>query len=417
LACGSRAATRGAYRLFANSAVSPTAILAAHVAQTVVRCRRHARVFVVHDTTDLDFTGHAPASGVGPLSATTHRGLLVHSALALDPTGVPLGLLAQSRWARPLPKARDRKGRPLADKESQKWPESLKAADRAFDPPPDPQLVHLADAEADVYDLLALVVAAGRDAVIRVAQNRCIAQEERLVLRAVAAAPVLDIQPLTLARTPKRAARTTRVALKIVPVTLQPPSHRSAEGLPALALTVVAVEEVDPPPDVEPVCWRLFTTAPTTTVAEGWDRVSWYQRRWGIEQYHFVLKSGCRIEERRAETRATLDRAVVVDAIVAWRLLYLTRLARQQPEAPADELLSREDWRLLHAATASGPPPPEPPTIRQVMRAIATLGGFLGRPGDGEPGVKTIWRGLTRFEALREGARLARSLLPDVGNG
>jgi hypothetical protein len=36
------------------------------------------------------------------------------------------------------------------------------------------------------------------------------------------------------------------------------------------------------------------------------------------------------------------------------------------------------------------------------VRWIAQLGGFLGRKGDGEPGVKTIWQGLRRLHDIAQ---------------
>lgn len=43
------------------------------------------------------------------------------------------------------------------------------------------------------------------------------------------------------------------------------------------------------------------------------------------------------------------------------------------------------------------------PTIRDVVRQIAMLGGFLGRKCDGEPGVKTLWLGMQRLRDFVEG--------------
>ncbi len=41
-------------------------------------------------------------------------------------------------------------------------------------------------------------------------------------------------------------------------------------------------------------------------------------------------------------------------------------------------------------------------TVRDFLRAVAGLGGFLGRKCDGEPGWLTLWRGLeTLLIALR----------------
>lgn len=42
-------------------------------------------------------------------------------------------------------------------------------------------------------------------------------------------------------------------------------------------------------------------------------------------------------------------------------------------------------------------PPAKTPTVREVVRLTAQLGGFLARKGDGEPGVKSLWLGIVRL--------------------
>ena len=46
---------------------------------------------------------------------------------------------------------------------------------------------------------------------------------------------------------------------------------------------VVDVTEVDAPPGVEPLHWRLLTTHAVTTVAEAQEIVRWYRLRWTID--------------------------------------------------------------------------------------------------------------------------------------
>ena len=50
----------------------------------------------------------------------------------------------------------------------------------------------------------------------------------------------------------------------------------------------------------------------------------------------------------------------------------------------------------------NGIPPSEPPTLREAVRMIASLGGFLGRKCDGEPGTKTMWLGLQTLDIIVE---------------
>ena len=125
--------------------------------------------------------------------------------------------------------------------------------------------------------------------------------------------------------------------------------------------------------------------------------------RWLIERYHYVLKSGCRLEQLQLETADRIQRALATYTIVAWRLLWITYLARYQPDQPADTVLEAHEWQALYCTIhKSLLPPQSPPTLNTCVRWIAQLGGFLGRKHDGEPGVKTIWQGLRRLHDIAQ---------------
>jgi len=129
--------------------------------------------------------------------------------------------------------------------------------------------------------------------------------------------------------------------------------------------------------------------------------VKWYTYRWLIERYHYALKSGCGIEKLQLETARRFHMALATFSIVAWRLLWLTYEARVNPDQPCDTVLETCEWQSLCATVNQNPIPPDtPPSLRAAVRMIASLGGFLGRKGDGEPGVKTIWRGLRRLHDI-----------------
>ena len=156
--------------------------------------------------------------------------------------------------------------------------------------------------------------------------------------------------------------------------------------------------------------WRLLTTLPVTSVAEACVRVSWYAQRWQIEVIHKVLKSGCKIEQRQLETAARLERARAVDQVVAWRLLALCKAARAQPDETVSAWLNQAEWEALWCQVHQcATPPKTPPSVRQAVRWIAQLGGFMARKGDGEPGPITLWRGLHRLNDLTAMWRLCHS--------
>ena len=185
---------------------------------------------------------------------------------------------------------------------------------------------------------------------------------------------------------------------------LQPPALRRAkEALSPIPVQVVLAQEENPPPSAQPVSWLLFTTLAVTNRQEALQCVRWYSYRWLVERYHYVLKSGCGLEELQLEEAQRVHRALATYSIVAWRLLWLTYHARQSPDIPCDRVLELHEWQSLYCTIHKTPvPPARPPSLCQAVRWIAQLGGFLGRKSDGEPGVKTIWRGLRRLADIAD---------------
>lgn len=97
------------------------------------------------------------------------------------------------------------------------------------------------------------------------------------------------------------------------------------------------------------------------------------------------------------ESAERLKPYVTLMGIIAWRLFWLTHINRQLPEASRTIILADHERKALYTAVhRRAALPTTPPTVRQAVRWIAQLGGFLARKGDGEPGITTIWRGWSR---------------------
>jgi hypothetical protein len=155
-ACGSPSMLKAMYRFFDNDAIEAEAILESHVEATSHRITAVPRVLAVQDTTELDWTHHPATTELGPLSGAHQRGFLVHTTLGITPERVPLGIIAQSVWGREqteVGKRATRKQRPITQKESQKWLNSLSAVIEFSQAHPDTHFVSIGDREADVYDL------------------------------------------------------------------------------------------------------------------------------------------------------------------------------------------------------------------------------------------------------------------------
>lgn len=396
-ACGTRAMLKAAYRFFDNDAIEASAILDSHVDATTARMAAVPLVLAVQDTTELDWTAHPATTGLGPLAHPDHQGLHVHTTLALTPARVPLGLVAQQVWARDpeeTGKRASRKCRPITEKESHKWLTSVEAVIEAHARCPQTRFVCIGDREADVYDLFLQERPSGVDLLVRASWNRRVDHAERYLWAKVEAQPVAATLTVRVPRRGLQPARQATVTVRWCLVLLCPPTHRKAEKLPTLAVWAVLAREEHPPAGVDPIEWLLLTTCAVHTTEDAVERVDWYACRWGIEVWHKVLKSGCRIETRQLETAARLQRGLAVYSVIAWRVLYATLLSRAMPDAPCTVLLEPEEWEALYCAIhLTSTPPATPPTLRQAVRWIGRLGGFLARRSDGEPGVTVLWKG------------------------
>ena len=399
----SLAASKAAYRFFSSKHVLPSAIQAAHRDRVLERIRPLAAILVLQDTTELDYTSHPKTTDLGYLDHAKRQGLKVHSGLATTLDGVPLGLLHQEVWTRAhATKGNKKRNRPQSEKESQRWLTTLSEVQRLV---PDPtQLIVVADREADIYPLFAAEREPRVDLVVRATYDRAVVGQDAHLKQLVAGLPSAGSLRVHIPANGARAARDAEVTVSWSSLQIEPPSdYPQRASLKRPRLQVINVQEREPPDGVKPLHWLLWTTLELADWAAVIRVIGYYRTRWLIERYHYVLKSGCGIEKLQLETKERLERALAVYSIVAWRLLWLTYQARQEGERACSEVLAEHEWQALYCTihrVAEVPAGVAVPSLRQAVRWIAQLGGFLGRKGDGEPGVQTIWRGLRRLEDI-----------------
>lgn len=414
-ACGSWADTKAAYRLFANEKVKAGGILSSHQEKTMQRMQGQERVLAVQDTSTLNFGERIKTrdQGLGPVGKKDDPqsfGFIMHTTLAVSLKGVSLGILDQQIWAR----EKERKGlnsakhKPMEKRESYKWFKAMKES--AQWAPPGTQLIHVSDRESDIYEYLVFAEQQKASYLVRAHLDRLVRDQSFYPL-----GTVLEKQPICLkqeievpAKKNGEAARTARVGIRFQEIELHPPPRRSPfekkQGpLPPLQLSAVLVKEIDPPARVTPLEWMLLTNVKVTTATEAEERVNWYRMRWHIETFHKVLKSGCGVEACQLEGAERLKKYLSLFSVIAWRLYWMTHLSRQVPEASCSQLLESSEWKALYCRMKRTRTPPEqPPLLREAVRWIAQLGGFLARKGDGEPGPTVIWRGWQRLADITE---------------
>lgn len=407
-----KAATKAAYDFWNSPYIKPSDIQFAHREKTIQRVKQHNVVLAIQDTTDLNFSHHPATKGLGFLDNSTQIGLKVHSTLVTSTQGVPLGLLDQQVWARPVESkgiAKQRRHRQTKDKESQRWLDAYSQTEEII--PQEIKVVTITDREGDIFDLIAFNRRENSDLLIRATHNRKVNHQTKYLHQAIAQTQCCGVLTLDIHRNPEHQARTAKLTLKTACFEIQPPlHHKQRSKLKPVSLQVILAVEENPEPGITPISWLLLTTLDINDFDDVVRCVRWYSYRWLIERYHYTLKSGCSIEKLQLETARRIQMALATYSIVAWRLLWLTYEARINPEQACNTVLETHEWQSLCATIHKTPlPPKQPPSLRDAVRMIASLGGFLGRKGDGEPGVKTIWRGLRRLHDIAATWKLLHS--------
>lgn len=406
-ACEDWADTKAAYRFFDNDKVTSERILSPHKQRTIERMGEHCVVLAVQDTSFLNYSHHPQTEGTGPIGTKAQKqsGFVMHSTLAVTTEGLPLGLVTQQIWDRPVDQpsktSAECSRQPIEEKESYKW---IQAFQEVIDLPlDDTEVVTVCDREADIYEMFALAQEKQAKLLVRANYDRALMDKEERKLQAkVQHAPLAGLLTVSVPPSKTQPKREAILSVRYTTVTLRPPWRPNQKKLPPVTLNAVFIREDNPAADVEePIEWLLLTNCTVACWEDAVQIVRWYRCRWQIEVFHKVLKSGCMIEDCRLETAERLYPFITLKSVIAWRLHWLTYVSRHEPDAACTAILAEHEWQALymriHRTTTL---PAEPPTVYEAVRWIGRLGGFLGRKNDGEPGITVIWRGWQRLQDI-----------------
>jgi len=410
---------KAAYRFFDTDAVTFEKLSEPHWLLTREAFASHRRVLVLQDTTAVSFSGRVEIEGLGPIGTREiSKGLWLHSALVVSDETEPsvLGLAYQEIWARQsAPEDETENQRHKRPRESERWARTVRESGVATGC----RVLHVCDRESDIFEVYEACRETRAGYVVRVRTNG----SERLVhdghdadaaetplTELIRQTPACAEKKLELRARPGKPARTADLRVSVRPVAIPPPrirDRRRTKGIEPIKAWVVRVWEPKPPKGVEALEWVLVTSEPTSTPEEALNVTRWYAARWLIEEYHKCLKTGCAVEERQLEHADRLKPLTAMLGIVAVRLLQMKLAGRRTPDRPAAEIVPKIYTRVLAAYRNERK---KDYTCRQFWRAVAQLGGFMGRKGDGDPGWITLWRGWQQLEMLILGAELAKEL-------
>jgi hypothetical protein len=364
-----------------DSAITLAAILAPHHERTVQRMKAQQTVLCIEDGSDLNYNSLAQCEGLGVIgrnqTGTQIRGLHLHSTFVVTPDGLPLGLLGakceapegQPQAPEEEPDKASTRKKPLEEKKNFCWIEGLRDSNALARELPSTRQVCVMDREADFYELSCEPRPRRVELLVRAKHDRRTEGEYKLfeTLRRSAVRATLTIQiPRQSARPkrskqkarPPRSERIAQVALRYQEIELPPPSEHRDKA--PVKLWVVHLREETPPPGEVPLEWFLLTTVAVTSHQIAEECIRWYRRRWRIEDWHRVLKSGCGTEKLAYRTAERLKRGVAINMVIAWRLMLMTLLGRECPELPAEVLFSDIEIEVLsvHAAKKKTLNPP-----------------------------------------------------------
>lgn len=413
----SRAEYEACYRFFDNEKVSPAKILQPHIEATYKRIQQIECVLIVQDTTELDLTRpEQQVQGAGPMDSTSRRGAFYHPQVAFDPRGVALGIVGEQSWTRDeiikAPKEEKNKKRkklPIEEKESYRWIKGLKVAQATAQSCPETMCVCMGDSEADIYELFAAHAdcqTPNLQLLVRGGQSRSTTEKQDWV-DLVRGLPKVGDQTVNVrartakvgtgksARSRSREARTAELEIRKGTIEVCRPSHVPSHLPATVTLNVVLCEELQPPEGEDPISWFLVTTLPIDTDEDVQRIIRFYCIRWQIEVFFRTLKSGCKIEHRRFETIERMLNCVALLSVVAWRLMYICHLGRECPDIDCEVIFEPSEWKSVYAILGKEIPSEGCPSLNEVIRCIAQLGGFIDRPNN-DPGTQSLWIGLQR---------------------
>jgi len=384
-----------------NSKTTSDGLLVGHRKQTAERGLGSSLILIAQDTTEFDYSSHGSTVGLGHLRSQNSRGLVAHAGLAMLPDSTPLGVVGLLIWARDpneLGKSKTRNHRNTKDKESQKWIDCLNSAQDVFSP--DQPLLFIQDRESDIFSFIAAPRRPLTHLLIRASRQRMVkadGSEKVKLFEAIDSAPVLGTFEVSVPRRPNQESRSANLEIRLKQMTALPPANQLAgEISEPQSIWVIKASETRSS-DEEAISWTLISTDRVETLEDGIRMVQYYTNRWMIERLHYTLKSGCQAERLQLDDAQSLANVLALYYVIAWRVMYMTYQSRIRPDEPAEAIFSAVEIVVLSKMSKTNIM-----TLAEAVKQIAKMGGHEPYKNGPPPGVKTIWLGLRKLDAMVE---------------
>jgi len=404
---GDWGATKAAYRFFHNKEVPENEIMGSHREQTLSRIPRTETVFAIQDTTYFEFNHHPKKEGLSKLGSSygyDNYGVLLHGTMAVSEQGVPYGMLDLNVFCRKKAEV-NHKLLPIEKKESYRWITPLKKISRT-----EKKIVVICDREADIHEFFEECEKEKLFYLNRVQKNRILLDEKghrngETLVDYIRNSKVKGQREIVVEDSRSRTERLVLFSISYERVTLRAPQRQGTKrGSPVEATVIRASEEGGLESD-DRIEWIFLTNLNVESLDDAVEKISWYKKRWHIENFFKVLKSNCRIEDCRLGHAEKIKRFILLKSVIAYRLYFLTHIGRVRGKLQASSVLSRDECSILNLKF-KGRGRKNTLSLDEAIILIGKLGGYLARESDPPPGVILLGRGLEELSRLVEGYKL-----------
>lgn len=382
------------------------AMLNGHIRSSVSRClsSSYETILVAQDSTYFNLSGHKSMEGLCVLQGKI-LGSVQHNVLAMSPSGSPLGLLYQHNWTR------GGEGSSLYKYESDKWASGLQSVNNHLGNK-GKQVVLIQDRESDILSFMSSPRCKNVDLLLRVYQNRNYAyikegsDETEVSNLRETATNLAYVGNKTVEIQRGNKSVWIKLALYAGAVSACAPKN-APKGTPNVDMTMIRAVEVGAEDinfnDIfdakEAVEWLLLTTINLNDKSDAATIVGYYAKRWGIERFHFVQKSGAyNVERLQFDHIHTYFNALAFYSILAWKTLAVNYVIREEPQESALNIFDDKEVLTLEAITHTSIT-----SIQQAEKGLNIIAKF--RPTKAQPhlGVKKMAQAIYDLQLISFG--------------
>jgi Transposase DNA-binding/Transposase Tn5 dimerisation domain len=388
--------TKATYEFFKNEQIKIDSLHHVIEQYGVGRLKNTEEILIIHDTSNISFN-ELQAEGLGYLDSKLGRGIMCHSSIAVSTEGLPLSLIHQHTWTRPPENLevseKVKQKRKFEDKESYRWYRGITQVNQLLNA--EIKKIHIADREADIYELFFCAYEPGTELLIRSHYDRSLSDGSHL-WQTVAATQAKGEIILSIPDAKGKKSIPVTAAVRYQPVEILRPSTSKAK-YESVELTAIEIKQTDSNSN-DAIHWKLLTTLEVKDLNDVLKYIKWYTYRWLIERFHYVLKSGTKIEELQLKQASSLQKAIALYSIAGFRIMQMVYESRIYPGVNCELVLTEPQWKVLYMLVHhTNNIPQKPPTLSEAVMWIGRLGGHPGRKSDGPPGLKTVWLGYQRI--------------------